>query len=484
MNLEEIQELDLGATVRWGLTPNITLSGAINPDFSQIEADAVKLAINERFTLFFDEKRPFFLESTDYFETGLDLLYTRMIADPSAALKITGKLGRHTVGLFTALDNVTNLVVPGVEGSSSGTFESSNTSTVARYRYDLGTDSTAGAMFTDREGANGYFNRVFAIDSRLRPTESDSLTIDVAWSSTQYSAEMQTELELTGEEISDHALAVEYQHTTRNWFTFAGYRDLGNHFRTDLGFIPRVGFREADLGAGYIWWGEEKNWYNRLEIGGFVARSQNRDGELLTDRGEIWFEGQGPSQSRFHIELGRKTEVYDGVRFENMVVPALSFRMRPSAWLRFHIFAVLGDWIDFTNVQPADRVRIRGEIEFSLGRHLQLEIEYLHSSLEVSGGQLYEAKVPQLSAIWQFNTRTFVRAIVQYTDVSRDPDLYSEEVDALNRDSFVQLLLSYKVNPQTVAFLGFSEGAQQTQDVPMTTVGRAVFAKIGYAWLW
>ncbi|MDX2437812.1 MAG: DUF5916 domain-containing protein [Acidobacteriota bacterium] len=484
VDLEKNKDLDLGATVRWGVTPNITLSGAVNPDFSQIEADAVQLAINERFTLFFDEKRPFFLESSDYFETSLDLLYTRMIADPSAALKVTGKLGRHTVGLFSALDGVTNLVVPGVEASSSGTYESSNTSTVARYRYDLGADSTAGAIFTDREGADGYFNRVFAIDSRLRPTESDSLTIDAAWSSTQYSPEMRSDLELTGEEISDHALAVEYQHTTRDWFAFAEYRDFGNDFRADLGFIPQVGFRDGNLGAGYIWWGEEDTWYNRLEVGGFVARSQDQDGELLSDRGQIWFEGQGPSQSNFHLELGRQTEVYEGVRFDNMVVPALSFRMRPSAWFRFHLFVVAGDWIDFTNVQPADRVRVRGEIEFNLGRHFELEIEYLHSSLDVAGGRLYEAKVPQLSAIWQFNTRTFVRVIVQITDVNRDPDLYLEEVDALNRDSFVQLLFSYKVNPQTVAFLGYSEGAQQTTDIPRTTTGRAVFAKIGYAWLW
>ncbi len=70
-----------------------------------------------------------------------------------------------------------------------------------------------------------------------------------------------------------------------------------------------------------------------------------------------------------------------------------------------------------------------------------------------------------MSAIWQFNTRTFVRAIVQYTDVSRNPDLYEDEVAGLDRDFFVQLLFSYKVNPQTVAFLGYSEGGQQTDEI-------------------
>jgi hypothetical protein len=87
-------------------------------------------------------------------------------------------------------------------------------------------------------------------------------------------------------------------------------------------------------------------------------------------------------------------------------------------------------------------------------------------------------------AIWQFNTRTFVRAIVQYTDVRRNPDLYEDEVAGLDRDFFVQLLLSYKVNPQTLAFLGYSEGGRRTDEIVMTTTGRAVFAKISYAWLW
>ncbi len=139
--------------MRWGITPNITFSGAVNPDFSQIEADAVQLAINSDSLCSIEEKRPFFLESSDYFETGLELLYTRMIADPSAALKLTGKLGRHTIGLLHR---------PRRSHQSRGARASRARNRVPttqrtprlwrRYRYDLGADSTIGAMFTDREG--------------------------------------------------------------------------------------------------------------------------------------------------------------------------------------------------------------------------------------------------------------------------------------------------------------------------------------------
>ena len=482
--IKEEKNFELGATAMWGITPNLTLSAAINPDFSQVEADAVQLALNERFALFYPEKRPFFLESSDYFGTGLDLLYTRVIADPLVSLKLTGKLGKHTVGVFSARDEVTNLVMPGVQGSDSGTFETPNTSTVGRYRYDLGSDSTLGVMLTDREGTDGYVNRVASFDARLRPTKSDSLTIDAAWSSTQYSPEMQMELELNPEEISDHAIDIVYVHTKRDWFVLAGYADYGDDFRADLGFIPRVGYRSAGTGGGYIWWGEEKNWYNRLEAGGIVTRSQDQGGDVLDHVTEVWLGGEGPLQSNFYVTVENRTEVYEGVRFDDLLVPSFFLRVRPSASFSFRINGVTGDWIDFDHVRPADRVHLSGELDFNLGRHLAWEISHIYSTLEVEGGTLYEANIPQTEIVWQFNTRTFVRAILQYTDIRRNQDLYEDEVDELSRDFFVQLLFSYKVNPRTVLFAGYSEGGAKNQDVSMISTNRSVFFKIGYSWLW
>jgi len=484
LEVEEDKSLELGATLMWGITPNLTLTGAVNPDFSQVEADAVQLALNQRFALFFQEKRPFFLESSDYFETGLDLLYTRVIADPLVALKLTGKMGRHTVGVFSARDEVTNLVVPGVEGSDSETFETPNTSTVGRYRYDLGSNSTLGVMFTDREGPDGYLNQVVSIDAQLRPTESDSVTVDAAWSKTRYSPEMQVELDLTPEEISDHALDIEYVHTKRSWFAFAEYVDFGEDFRADLGFIPRVGYRSANTGGGYTWWGEEKNWYNRLEAGGFVARSQDQGGDLLDQATQVWLSGEGPLQSNFRLEVGDRTEVYEGVRFDNLIVPFFFLRVRPTASFSFRINGVTGDWIDFDHVRPADRVYLSGELDFNIGRHLAWEISHIYSTLEVEGGTLYKANVPQTELVWQFTTRAFVRAILQYTDIRRNQDLYEDDVDELSRDFFVQLLFSYKVNPRTVFFAGYSEGGAENQDISRISTNRSVFIKVGYAWLW
>jgi hypothetical protein len=484
MDLEDDSNAEVGTTIRWGMTPNATLSGAINPDFSQVEADAVQLAINERFALFFEERRPFFLEGADYFNTGLNLLYTRVVADPLAALKVTGKVGRHTVGVFTALDEVTNLIVPGPEGSSSGGFEEQNLSTVGRYRYDLGAGSTVGTMITDRQGTDGYSNRVASIDGVLRPSSADSISFDLAFSRTSYSLEMQEEFDTTSDVLEDHGARIEYVRTNRNWFAFAEYVDFGDDFRADLGFIPRVGYRQGNTGAGYIWWGDSDRWYNRLEAGGFLRRTEEQNGELLNDGAELWLDASLPLQTFVHVELGQHTEVSEGQRFDNLFVPVLFVRSQPSATVDFRLGIVGGDWVDFDNLQPANRLRVNVDLGFNIGRHFDLELKHLYSRLDVDGGVLFEANVPQVWAVWQFNTRSFVRAILQYTDIQRNPDLYVDEVEAVSRDFFIQLLFSYKVNPQTVAFLGYSEGGVEDEGLPMTTTNRTVFFKLGYAFLW
>src|SRR3989440_7022869 len=95
---------ELGGDVRWGIRQNLTLNGTINPDFSQVEADVGQVLLNERFALFYPEKRPFFLDGLELFDTPNQLIYTRQIADPDAGLKLAGKLGRTNLAALMAAD--------------------------------------------------------------------------------------------------------------------------------------------------------------------------------------------------------------------------------------------------------------------------------------------------------------------------------------------------------------------------------------------
>lgn len=170
-------ETDLGVTARWGITPNLTASGAINPDFSQVEADVAQLDVNEQFALFYPEKRPFFLEGSDFFDTPIQAVYTRTVVDPSWGAKLSGKEGKGAIGLFVAQDEFTNLLFPGSQGSfGTPPVNSDSTAAVLRYRRDVGKNSTIGGLVTARDGLD-YENAVFGADALVRATDSDTFRL-------------------------------------------------------------------------------------------------------------------------------------------------------------------------------------------------------------------------------------------------------------------------------------------------------------------
>ncbi|MGH7636793.1 MAG: carbohydrate binding family 9 domain-containing protein, partial [Gemmatimonadaceae bacterium] len=147
---------EYGGNIRWGATPNLSVSGTVNPDFSQVEADVGQVVYDPRAAIAFAEKRPFFLESNENFEVPNSLIYTRRIVAPVAAAKASGKVGGLNVGILSAIDDETI----SSSGSERPVF------TIARLRRDLGAQSNAGFVFTDRTEGSSY-NRVAGFDTRL-----------------------------------------------------------------------------------------------------------------------------------------------------------------------------------------------------------------------------------------------------------------------------------------------------------------------------
>lgn len=471
---------EAGVTGAWGVTPNITLTAAVNPDFSQIEADAVQLDINETFALFFRETRPFFQVGADYFNTRLNLLHTRTIADPAVALKVTGKSGRHTFGIFSAEDSETNVLIPGAEESLTGTFDQSNISSVGRYRFDFGENSTVGMMVTDRAGEGGYYNQVISGDLQYRITENDTVVANLAWSRNRYNQEMIDEFELSDDEENGQALLFNYNHSVRDWGAWVWYRDISEGYRADLGFQPNVDFQKGGTGIERYWWGESGDWFNRLEVGVATDYGQRQDGSFYDRETEAWFAYDGPYQSEAHIRVSKGTRVYGGSHF-----PTDGYwfeaEIQPNRVVGFGLGARYGDWIDFTHVQAATRLIVSPQMTVRAGRHLLLDLDYNYQTLDVEAGRLYSAAVSELRGVWQFSVRTFVRLIVQHTNINRDPSLYDEVVDRESSALFTQFLFSYKVNPRTVLFLGYSDGAESTENYDLRTENRALFAKVGYS---
>jgi hypothetical protein len=473
-------ESELGLTGRWGMTPNLTLNIGLNPDFSQVEADAAQLDVNNRFALFFPEKRPFFLEGADFFSTPFDVVFTRTVADPSWGVKLTGKQGRHVMGVFVARDELTNLIFPGSQGSDGTSLDLESTDAVVRYRRDFGESSALGVLFTSREG-DGYSNRVAGVDGLWRLGDSDSIRFQSLSSQTEYPLDVALEFAQPSGDFGDNALHIRYDHDARNWDWFARYTDVGREFRADMGFMPRGNYTSLRGGLNRTWWGEEDDWFTEIRVGADWDLTKDQSGQQLEEEVEFDFALSGPRQSFFWFEVGTRDQFFNGVTFANQIVYGTRVEMRPTADISFAVFTSWGEAIDFANTRPGKRLLWEPRLRLNLGLRLRLDLDHALQRFDVDEGRLFEANLTQLRLAYQFNLRTFARVIFQYRDIERNPDLYIDEVDALTEQLFTQFLFSYKLNPQTVLFVGYADNRDGTELIDLTQRNRTLFLKFGYA---
>ena len=475
-------EAEVGVNVRWGITPDTTANFAINPDFSQVEADAAQLDVNNQFALFFPERRPFFLENADYFSSPLRAVFTRTIADPSVGAKITGKRGEHTYGLFAAEDDVTNLLFPGPQSSSSDVLERSNHALVGRYSRGFGNASSVGVLWTSRE-ATGYHNRVAGVDLNWRITEQHEVLAQYLHSDTAYPTEIAVDNDQPLGSFTGTAALAGYRYRSRDWGFFARHREFGDGFRADSGFIRRSNASTQVAGASRRWIGGEGDWYNQLEFSGDWDITHDEDGRLLEREVEVRFGVAATLQSELELEVFERDRLFEDTLFEEKGVE-VEAEISPVSGLQMSLSLEQSDQIDFDNARLGKQFRVRPGIEWNVNRHLLLALESAFVSLETQDNeQIFDAAVFDFRATWQFNRNSFIRLTTQVQDVKRNPDVYTEVVDKRSRDVGAQLLYSWKLNPQTVFFLGYSDNRVDNDALDrLTTDDRTWFMKIGYAW--
>jgi hypothetical protein len=469
-----------GITANWGITPNLVLSGAINPDFSQVEADAAQLDVNTQFALFYPEKRPFFLEGADIFATRFNAIYSRNIADPDWGVKLTGKVGKDAIGVIIAQDSRTNFLIPSSQSSALDTLEEGNVSTIVRYRRDLFGATTGGFFYTGREG-DDYSNRLLGGDILFRWKDTEAARIEILGSQTRYPEEIAAAHDQSTERLTDYAMRIVYQHTSRNWMYFLLYRDVGKDFRADLGFVPRADFREGEASLERAWYPEKAGW-SQVRLGARWDEVQDQSGQHLSRDVELYSWAQGPRESFVRLSLFAGDLFYGGELFDTDRINAYGeAQILPNLYVDLE--ATAGGQVDFANTRQGDLVRLDPGLRLDVGRHLRLNLDHSFEQLDVDAGRLYTARLSQMRATYQFNVRTFVRWISQYLDVARDPSLYADAVDARSRSWFNQILFSYKINPRTVFFLGYSDNSFGDDQIELTQENHTIFLKIGYAWM-
>ena len=278
----------MGLDAKVVLKDKFVIDATVNPDFSQIESDQPQVTVNQRFEVFFPETRPFFQENANYFQTPINLVFTRRIADPKWGLRMTGKDGPWAVGLLVA-----DTASPGERvDANNKIFNQHALFSVARVSHDIGSQSSIGVLFADRE-VNGFYNRVGSIDGRFTLNPHWTLNAQGAISATVNPQDGTfNQFGTTGQNQAGNAAEVVLHRDGLKLHYFADYSDRSPNFRTLTGFDPQPDIHSLDQQLQYTFRPEGKH---LISWGPVFETFQNYDHE-----GNRINSGYFPS---LHVEL-------------------------------------------------------------------------------------------------------------------------------------------------------------------------------------
>jgi Domain of unknown function (DUF5916) len=476
----------VGIDVKYTPNADNAIDLTIKPDFSQVESDTAQISANERFALFFPEKRPFFLEGADLFQTPIQAVYTRTITAPVWGGRITGKeAGIRYTALVADDAGGGSAIVPGPNGSTLASVDEGSTVFVARVKRDVGL-SFVGVLATDREAKSGdAHNRVVGPDFQWRPSGTDVVTGQLLYSASRTPNRPDLADEWTGQSLSGHAANIGYNHNTTHFDAYALYKDFGDGFRADTGFVPQVGYREEDGGGG--WTFRPTGFLTRLRTFVDVNHQVDREGALISRLVQPGFgmdtRWNGFIQFRYIDEDIRAGDRPIGRKRFGYIA-----QFSPSRRVTFlSIDSTTGQEIDFANSRPGTGTTINLQATLNPTNHLNVDLVQNQRWVNVDNAstasqRLFIARVSRLRSTYTFTARLFARGIVQYVSTTRDPALYIDTTVAPREGTLSgQALLSYKLNWQSVMFVGYGDDRERTDQDRLVRSGRQVFVKLSYA---
>ena len=476
---------DVGLNMRWGVTEALTANLALNPDFSQVEADVAQLDINQQFALFYPETRPFFLEGADYYNTPIQAVFTRTIADPRIGAKLTGQPGGSTLGVFAVEDDVTNLLIPGPQDSSTTSLDATNTAFIGRYSHNTAGGMQLGALFTSRSGED-YHNEVGGLDALMRIGGRHTLRAQYLLSDSAYPiATVASFAQPTGS-FDGAARQLRYTFNHREWYADITYKNYDAGFRADAGFLPRVGIEQTVYEASHIWQRSNgaRPWKN-IQAGAEGTTTYSNDGAMLDRAADAFVNFQGPMQSFIKFSVGPASWSWNGQRFDGNGMD-LYAQLRPRSGLYVQMQAHYGEQVDFANSRLAFERRLQPNVEWNINQHLLLRLQHTKSILTTKTGQrIFDANLTDLRVTWQFNVRSYIRFTTQRQDLERNVQVYADRTTQGRGVTLgSQLLYAYKLNPQTVLYVGAaSGGVEDDRTLDLMRTNNTMFAKVSYAWL-
>jgi len=498
------RKAELGGDARWGIRQNLTLNGTINPDFSQVEADVGQVLLNERFALFYPEKRPFFLDGLELFDSPNQLIYTRQIVAPLGGVKLAGKLGGT---------NIASMVVADDQAYSWGGNHSPLFG-VSRIRYDFGSSNTLGAVLTAREDGGSY-SRVAAGDFRF-------------YHSKLYFAQFQVGSSWTdslGNRRNGSLYQADWDRTGRAWGFHYTLRSLDPGFNAAAGFVNRTGIIEtrafnrlsfygdqAALVQTYgAFFGLDRIW-NNAGAGHGLAESSESIQPTATLRG-----GWQVSGALTHSYFAFDPSLYSGLTVQRsvgtsiVVIDTASFIVPPpeenelGASFRittptYRVFSGTAGITEsqvpiFREAAPGNSSRIDAALDLrpTTAVRSSLQFSRLTIARKSDGSRFSSETIPRIKVEYQISPPLFLRLVGQYAARSRsalrdrngNPILVNGVLDAgeTTNEFSTDWLFSYRPVPGTLVYLGYGSTLEEPREFRFQDLRRTrdgFFGKISY----
>jgi hypothetical protein len=483
--LEDDLEATGGFDAKWRPNAGTVIDATVNPDFSQIESDVALISTNERFALFFPEKRPFFLEGVEMLLTPLQVVYTRTMTDPQWGARATGRAGGLAyTGMVVQDEGGGSVIIPRPDSSDLVDQDFRSWAGIGRVRYELGR-SLAGLLATGREIDGGGHNRVAGPDFEWRLGEGDSVTGQflLSWTRTPELPELSDEWD--GRALQGHAGLVQWRHNSSTIDWYGQYKEVSDDFRADNGFIPQAGFRDAYGEVGYTF-RPETAFLRRVRPFAFYDHVFDYDEEILLQQltGGTVMDALFSSSVTLQYSIDRVlagTEVLprQQLLYNLSVNPSMTFS-------QITLSGSAGQQIDFENARTGTGADVVLGLTVRPTPHLELVVNESLRWLDVRADgekqRLFTARVDRLRATYSFSPRLFIRAIGQYEVTRRDPALYMDEVARKEATFSASGLFAFKLNWQSVLFLGYGDSRiydEMTRS--LEPEARQLFLKFSYA---
>jgi len=498
-----------GGDVRWGATANFTVNGTANPDFSQVETDVGQIPGDPRFALFFPELRPFFVEGSEQFDAPNQLVYTRRIVQPIGAVKVTGKIPKVDIGLLSAVDAART----SRDGRTNPVFN------LLRVRRDIGTQSSAGLVVTDRtEGPR--FNRVAGVDSRLNFAKV-------------YNVEVRAAASLTGDSAgtrSGQLLEFNHGRSGRSWGYRGSLASFSPQFETQSGFVNRTDFVRTQLFQRWTRFGRKGGWWDQQQqfvrssalwsYDGFQQRGSPLEVSVGLDNSFVlrggWRASITPEVQAVAFDARRYASVatlisnaggrFDTVAFvtgDRQFTRALQFSVNTPQWRRGGATLSTRRGTEPEFFETATATRTEMELSADLRPSSQLRVSSLvryQQFVRARDGSVFSTQiVPRLRTEYQFSRALFARLIVQVEsrdrDALRDPRTERPLLARASNGTFSAIgrrksllgradwLISYLPSPGTVIFVGYGSALDASLNMrpfEAERVSDGAFVKLSY----